>query len=129
MLKSSPLNHSSAKYVSSAPVSGSSLPVRGAVPLPSSSAPAGAVKVGAGRGGQDQGQGEGQGGGPPGLGDAADPVLQLPLPGGHGSGGEEGVAAGPPHRHQGQQGPAVGQPLLLVQPRQHRLVAGQLPVG
>ena len=47
MLKSSPLNHSSAKYVSSAPVSGSSLPVRGAVPLPSSSAPAGAVKVAA----------------------------------------------------------------------------------
>ena len=84
---------------------------------------------GAGHGGQDQGQGEGQGGGPPGLGDAADPVLQLPLAGGHGGGGEEGVAAGPPHRHQGQQGPAVGQPLLLVQPRQHRLVAGQLPVG
>ena len=84
---------------------------------------------GAGHGGQDQGQGEGQGGGSPGLGDAADPVLQLPLPGGHGGGGEEGVAAGPPHRHQGQQGPAVGQPLLLVQPRQHRLVAGQLPVG
>ena len=84
---------------------------------------------GAGHGGQDQGQGEGQGGGPPGLGDAADPVLHLPLAGGHGGGGEEGVAAGPPHRHQGQQGPAVGQPLLLVQPRQHRLVAGQLPVG
>ncbi len=62
------------------------------------------------------------------LRNTGDAVLQLPLSGGHGGGGQEGIGGGPAHRHQGQQGPAVGDALRLTQPPESALVAGQLTV-
>ena len=63
------------------------------------------------------------------LGDAGDPVLQLPLACRHGGGGQQGRAGPRPHRDQGQQGFAVGDAFALSQGLDGGLVAGQLPVG
>ena len=63
------------------------------------------------------------------LGDAGDPVLQLPLICRHGGGGQQGRAGTRPHRNQGQQRFAVGDAFALSQGLDGGLVAGQLPVG
>ena len=58
------------------------------------------------------------------FGDTGDAVLQPPLAGGHGGGGQQGTAGAPPHRDQGQQRLAVGDAFPVVQAFQGALVAG-----
>ena len=84
---------------------------------------------GADPGDQSQGQEQRRRPGLTPLGDAGDPVLQLPLARRHGGGGQQRGAGPLPHRDQGQQRPAVGDALVLSQGPDGGLVAGQLPVG
>ncbi len=62
------------------------------------------------------------------CGDTGDPLPEALFVRGHGGSGQQRVPRHPPDGDQAQQGPAVGQPLLLPQGPDGALVAGQLAV-